>query len=110
MFATYLLVDMLQRPVRVLAVADAVAAHTSLAGVLLSLDQHVEDGFARARAVGVVEEGWRRTTVEGSKRAARERNTRKMEGIGCERPVNGRRVDRIESSEAREHQIQSGRV
>ena len=56
-FATYLLIDMLQRPVRVLAVADAVAAHTGLAGVLLSFDQHVEDGFAPARAVGVVEEG-----------------------------------------------------
>jgi hypothetical protein len=45
MRGTYLFIDVLQRPIRVLAVADPMAAHASLTGVLLSFNQHVETGL-----------------------------------------------------------------
>jgi len=38
---TYLLVDMLQRAIRVLAVAHTMTPHTGLTGILLALDQHL---------------------------------------------------------------------
>ena len=45
MRVSYLLIDMLQRPIRVLAVADPMAAHARLAGELLSFNQHGETGL-----------------------------------------------------------------
>jgi hypothetical protein len=36
----YLFVDMLQRPVRMLAIANTMAPHTCLTGILFTLDQH----------------------------------------------------------------------
>jgi hypothetical protein len=43
-YKVYLLVDVLQRSIEVLTVADTMASHTSLTGVLLAFDQH-RDSF-----------------------------------------------------------------
>ena len=71
---TYLLIDVLQRSIRVLAVADPMTAHACLAGVLLAFNQHVEIELLAQRSP---KSGWRRTTVGGSKRAAKEINAPK---------------------------------
>jgi hypothetical protein len=75
MCITYLLIDVLQRSIRMLAVADPMAAHTCLAGVLLAFNQHVEIELLALRSS---RGWWRRTTAGGSKRAAEEINAPKM--------------------------------
>lgn len=58
----YLLIDVLQWPVSMLAVADSMAPHTCLAGILFSFDQHL------SRLVSYVAADlrmrWRRRTDE----------------------------------------------
>jgi hypothetical protein len=38
----YLFIDVLQRPIRVLAVANTMSPHTCLTGILFALDQHLD--------------------------------------------------------------------
>lgn len=41
-YGTTLFIDVLQWPIGVLAVANTMASHTCLAGILLALDQHLD--------------------------------------------------------------------
>jgi len=54
-FYAYLFVDVLQRSISVLAVADTMAPHAGLASILLAFDQHL--GFGVMLKVGGDEEG-----------------------------------------------------
>jgi hypothetical protein len=41
-YGTTLFIDVLQRPIRVLAVANTMSPHTCLTGILFALDQHLD--------------------------------------------------------------------
>lgn len=49
-----LFVNVLQRPIRVLAIANTMASHAGLACPFLSFDQHVVSTFGEKEDVGIV--------------------------------------------------------
>lgn len=72
---------MLQRSVRVLAVADSMTPHTGLAGVLFAFDQHLvleSDGVEDREWVALSNDrGW-------SNDCQKRISTLKMKGVDCE--------------------------
>jgi hypothetical protein len=93
----------------VLTIADPMTAHTCLAGILLSFNQHLECGFTCCGVLRIY--GWRRTTVGGSKRAAKEGKYFQNGGkLVVSSPRERLPSREIESSTIKEDQMESERV
>jgi hypothetical protein len=92
-WSIYLFVDVLQRSVGMLAVANTMAPHTSLAGIFLAFDQHLD---VPADVVAIREWVARRSTVHGcstTKYVDIETPSRCNTFFDCGQPQNDCRVE-----------------